>query len=64
MADAVREAALRQAPPEQVLDDEESHELKNSVHQRLRANSSIMQLRKLLVANRGEVSTPRLSINT
>lgn len=58
MAEAVREVAARQAPPEQVLDDEDSLELKNSVHQRLRANSSIMQLRKLLVANRGEVRQP------
>ncbi|KAJ9622092.1 pyruvate carboxylase [Knufia peltigerae] len=32
-----------------------SHHLEHSVHQRLRANSSIMQLKKLLVANRGEI---------
>jgi pyruvate carboxylase len=29
--------------------------LENSVHRRLRANSSIMQLNKILVANRGEI---------
>ncbi|KAL2351716.1 pyruvate carboxylase [Cryomyces antarcticus] len=31
------------------------HVTKDSVHQRLRANSSIMQLKKILVANRGEI---------
>ncbi|PVI03812.1 pyruvate carboxylase [Periconia macrospinosa] len=38
-------------------DDEhgEHHPHRNSVHHRLRANSSIMQLKKLLVANRGEI---------
>lgn len=33
----------------------ESHQSRNTVHQRLRANSSIMQLKKILVANRGEI---------
>lgn len=32
-----------------------THSTKNMVHQRLRANSSIMQLKKILVANRGEI---------
>ncbi|KAJ9645127.1 pyruvate carboxylase [Coniosporium tulheliwenetii] len=37
-------------------DHDDHHEAhKNSVHQRLRANSSIMQLKKILVANRGEI---------
>ncbi|KAF2671526.1 pyruvate carboxylase [Microthyrium microscopicum] len=35
--------------------DQDSTVHKNSVHQRLRANSSIMQVKKLLVANRGEI---------
>jgi pyruvate carboxylase len=51
MAEALREAAARQAPPESALDDSIDHEssaVKNSVHQRLRANSSIMQMRKIL----------------
>ena len=33
----------------------DSHQQRNTVHQRLRANSSIMQLKKILVANRGEI---------
>ncbi|KAM3414879.1 Pyruvate carboxylase [Cercospora zeina] len=33
----------------------ETHHQKNTVHQRLRANSSIMQINKILVANRGEI---------
>ncbi|KAH7355879.1 pyruvate carboxylase [Pyrenochaeta sp. MPI-SDFR-AT-0127] len=39
------------------FDDEhgEHHPHRNSVHHRLRASSSIMQLKKLLVANRGEI---------
>ena len=36
-------------------EDGKSHHLEHSVHQRLRANSSIMQLKKILVANRGEI---------
>jgi pyruvate carboxylase len=36
-------------------EDGETHHHANTVHQRLRANSSIMQLKKLLVANRGEI---------
>lgn len=35
--------------------DGETHGTANTVHQRLRANSSIMQLKKILVANRGEI---------
>jgi pyruvate carboxylase len=35
--------------------DGETHQRANTVHQRLRANSSIMQLKKILVANRGEI---------
>jgi len=35
--------------------DGDTHQHKNTVHTRLRANSSIMQLNKLLVANRGEI---------
>lgn len=39
------------------FDDEhgEHHPHRNSVHHKLRATSSIMQLKKLLVANRGEI---------
>ncbi|KAF2474487.1 pyruvate carboxylase [Lindgomyces ingoldianus] len=39
------------------FDDEhdEHHPHRNSVHHRLRASSSIMQLKKILVANRGEI---------
>lgn len=33
----------------------DTHQRANTVHQRLRANSSIMQLKKILVANRGEI---------
>lgn len=46
------------AVPEDAVEVEEvemDHAVRNSVHQRLRANSSIMQLKKLLVANRGEI---------
>lgn len=35
--------------------DGETHHHANTVHQRLRANSSIMNLTKILVANRGEI---------
>ena len=35
--------------------DGEDHHDHHDVHRRLRANSSIMQLRKILVANRGEI---------
>ncbi|KAK4900730.1 pyruvate carboxylase [Elasticomyces elasticus] len=38
-----------------VAADGDSHATANTVHQRLRANSSIMQLKKILVANRGEI---------
>ena len=45
MADLASSSAV----PEQAIDDSEmDHAVKNSVHQRLRANSSIMQLKKLL----------------
>lgn len=42
---------------ENEFDDEhgEHHPHRNSVHHQLRANSSIMQLKKVLVANRGEI---------
>jgi len=54
MADLASSSAV----PEQAVEDVEVEmdvAVKNSVHQRLRANSSIMQLKKLLVANRGEI---------
>ncbi|KAF1987819.1 pyruvate carboxylase [Aulographum hederae CBS 113979] len=35
--------------------EEQTLQQKNSVHQRLRANSSIMNYKKILVANRGEI---------
>ena len=35
--------------------DGDTHRNSNTVHQRLRANSSIMQLKKIMVANRGEI---------
>lgn len=35
--------------------DGDTHQDANTVHTRLRANSSIMQLNKILVANRGEI---------
>ncbi|KAK6430356.1 pyruvate carboxylase, partial [Oleoguttula sp. CCFEE 5521] len=35
--------------------DGDTHSTANTVHQRLRANSTIMQLKKILVANRGEI---------
>jgi len=42
--------------PENAVEAAEVHpSQRNSVHQRLRANSSIMQLKKILVANRGEI---------
>ncbi|KIW01720.1 pyruvate carboxylase [Verruconis gallopava] len=42
--------------PEEAIDDSDLHTtVKNSVHHRLRANSSIMQMKKLMVANRGEI---------
>ncbi|KAF2810278.1 pyruvate carboxylase [Mytilinidion resinicola] len=54
---AIDHAAAAQA----VIDDEhdtqhdEHHIHRHSVHHRLRASSSIMQLKKILVANRGEI---------
>ncbi|KAF2084206.1 pyruvate carboxylase [Saccharata proteae CBS 121410] len=56
MTDIVTDKATSQAGV--AVEDEDDHHddiKKNSVHQRLRANSSIMQLKKLLVANRGEI---------
>lgn len=43
--------------PEEAIDDSEfeSHAHTHSVHQRLRANSAIIQFQKVLVANRGEI---------
>ena len=38
-----------------IHEDGDTHSTRNTVHQRLRANSSIMQLKKILVANRGEI---------
>ena len=35
--------------------DGDTHHIANTVHSRLRANSSIMHLKKILVANRGEI---------
>jgi len=35
--------------------DGDTHQTANTVHSRLRANSSIMHIKKLLVANRGEI---------
>lgn len=35
--------------------DGETHHIANTVHSRLRANSSVMSLKKILVANRGEI---------
>ncbi len=49
MADKPAEKDVGQSA---VVDDDEDHHVKNSVHQRLRANSSIMQLKKLLGADR------------
>ncbi|KAK7184882.1 pyruvate carboxylase [Paraphaeosphaeria sporulosa] len=57
---AVDKNAAASAIDESEFDDEhgEHHPHRNSVHHRLRANSSIMQLKKLMaspVANRGEI---------
>ncbi|KAK3197212.1 hypothetical protein GRF29_1536g1022269 [Pseudopithomyces chartarum] len=54
---AVDKNAAASAIDESEYDDEhgEHHPHRNSVHHRLRANSSIMQLKKLMVANRGEI---------
>ncbi|PSN60385.1 pyruvate carboxylase [Corynespora cassiicola Philippines] len=52
-----KNAAASSAIDDNDFDDEhgEHHPHRNSVHHRLRASSSIMQLKKLLVANRGEI---------
>ncbi|KAF2259170.1 pyruvate carboxylase [Lojkania enalia] len=52
-----KNAAASSAIDDNEFDDEhgEHHPHRNSVHHRLRASSSIMQLKKLLVANRGEI---------
>ncbi|KAF2405616.1 pyruvate carboxylase [Trichodelitschia bisporula] len=61
MADVTSDAKTAQDPSawgSSAIDDEVDldHPVhRNSVHQRLRANSSIMQLKKILVANRGEI---------
>ena len=39
---------------EEVFDDDH-HPLQHTVHRRIRANSTIMQHSKILVANRGEI---------
>ncbi|KAF2452518.1 pyruvate carboxylase [Lineolata rhizophorae] len=56
MTDAAADSNAN-ANQQAVVEDEEHdhHHVRNSVHQRLRANSSIMQLKKILVANRGEI---------
>ena len=44
--------------PEEAIDHIEDHghdNFQNSIHKRLRANSTIMKLKKVLVANRGEI---------
>ncbi|OAL06600.1 pyruvate carboxylase [Phaeosphaeriaceae sp. SRC1lsM3a] len=57
MASLVTDKNASSAIDENDFDDEhgEHHPHRNSVHHRLRASSSIMQLKKLLVANRGEI---------
>ncbi|KAF1920099.1 pyruvate carboxylase-like protein [Ampelomyces quisqualis] len=57
MAQPVPDKNASSAIDENDFDDEhgEHHPHRNSVHHRLRASSSIMQLKKLLVANRGEI---------
>ena len=50
-ATAVREDAVE----EDVMEDHHPSNFQDSVHSRLRANSSIMQFQKILVANRGEI---------
>lgn len=52
-----KNAATSSAVADDEWDDEhhEHHPHRNSVHHRLRASSSIMQLKKILVANRGEI---------
>ncbi|KAK3068784.1 hypothetical protein LTS18_000526 [Coniosporium uncinatum] len=54
MTDINTDAGVSQAGVA-VEEEEMHHAARNSVHQRLRANSSIMQLKKILVANRGEI---------
>ncbi|OCK74713.1 pyruvate carboxylase [Lepidopterella palustris CBS 459.81] len=58
MADLATDKTANQS--QAVIEDEhdehhEHHIHRNSVHHRLRASSSIMQLKKILVANRGEI---------
>ncbi|GAB7344028.1 hypothetical protein MBLNU457_1951t2 [Dothideomycetes sp. NU457] len=48
-------AETNQVSDDIAIQEDESNEVKNNVHSRLRANSSIMQLKKILVANRGEI---------
>ncbi|KAF3481630.1 pyruvate carboxylase [Arthroderma uncinatum] len=49
---AIREDAIEE---EDVMEDHHPSNFQDSVHSRLRANSSIMQFQKILVANRGEI---------
>ncbi|KAK5006789.1 hypothetical protein LTR28_006072, partial [Elasticomyces elasticus] len=57
MTDAAETNGAQPDPNEfgQPHEDGDTHTTKDSVNQRLRANSSIMQLKKILVANRGEI---------
>ena len=50
MTNVLTDGLTAQSVPENVVDEVDmDHEIhKNSVHQRLRANSSIMQLKKIL----------------
>ncbi|KAI9665089.1 MAG: pyruvate carboxylase [Bathelium mastoideum] len=52
MTDITTDARTAQSAP---TEDEHPRVDPDSIHQRLRANSSIMQLNKILVANRGEI---------
>ncbi|KAL1638532.1 pyruvate carboxylase [Diplodia intermedia] len=55
MTDLMADKTVSQAGVAVEDADDDHIDKRNSVHQRLRANSSIMQLKKLLVANRGEI---------
>lgn len=51
-----RSVSQSQAVIEDEYDEHHEHHIhRNSIHHRLRASSSIMQLKKILVANRGEI---------
>ncbi|MCJ1441731.1 MAG: hypothetical protein MMC23_002223 [Stictis urceolatum] len=47
--------AVFENSPDVEEEDDHHHHLRHGVHQRIRANSTIMNLSKLLVANRGEI---------